>query len=57
MRKSHERKNTYKLYENGDKVLVKCEKKPDRKSTRHMILVGSVIKRYKDNSNYDIEME
>ena len=27
MKKSHERKNTYKLYENGDKVLVKCEKK------------------------------
>ena len=26
-------------------------------SARHMILIGSVLKKYKDNTNYDIEME
>ena len=57
MKKSHERKNSYKLYEKGEKVLVKYEKRRGRKSARHMILVGSLLKRYKDNNKYDIEME
>ena len=57
MKKSHERKNSYKLCEKGCKVFVKCEKRRGRKSARHMILVWSILKRYKDNTNYDIEME
>ena len=57
MKKSHERKNSYKLYEKGGKVFVKCGKRRGRKSARHLILVGSILKRYKDNTNYNIEME
>ena len=57
MKKSHERKNSYKLYEKCNKVFVKCKRRRGRKSARHMILVGSILKRYKDNTNYDIEME
>ena len=57
IKKSHKRKNSCKLYEKGDKVFVKCEKRRGRKPVRCMILVGSILKRYKDNTNYDIEME
>ena len=57
MKKGHERKNSYKLYEKGDKIFIKCEKRRGRKFARHMILVGSILERYKDNTNYDIEME
>ena len=57
IKKSHERKNSYKIYEKGDKVFAKCEKRRGRKSVRHKILVGSILKRYKDNTNYDIKME
>ena len=57
VKKSHKRKNFNKLYKKDQKVFVKCEKRRGRKSARHMILVGSFLKRYKDNTNYDIEME
>ena len=57
MKKSHERKNSYKLYEKGDKAFIKCEKRRGRKSARHMILVGSILKRYKGNTDCDSKME
>ena len=40
MKKSHEKKNSCKLYEKGDKFFVKREKRRDRKSTRNRILVA-----------------
>ena len=50
MKKSHERKNSCKLYEKCDKVFVKCEKRRGRKSARHMILVGSITSPYRVSS-------
>ena len=40
MKKSHERKKSYKLYEKGDKVFVRCEKRRGRKTARHVIRVA-----------------
>ena len=40
MKKSHEKKNSCKLYKKGDKFFVKREKRRDRKSTRNRILVA-----------------
>jgi len=58
MKRSHAKKYSYKKYEKGDRVFVKCKKQRGKgKSTRHMILVGSILKRYRNDSTYEISME
>ena len=58
MIKSYAKKHLYMLYEIGDKVYVRWKKeKGKKKSTKHTIKVGLVIKRYLDDTNYDIKTE
>ena len=56
--RSNAKKHLYKWYEIGDKVYIRCKKeKGKKKSMKHMIKVGSMIKKYRDDTNYDIRTE
>ena len=46
------------MQKNIEKVYVRCQKEKDKKkSTEHMIKVGSIIKRHWDDTNYNIRIE
>ena len=41
------RRNAYKIYKSGDKVFVRLGSKRYRSTTRHSVLTGTILKRYK----------
>ena len=48
-------KNKYKIYKCGEKVFVRVGKNRGR-STKYRVLTGQILKRYKDNSSFKIEV-
>ena len=56
--RSHAKKHSYKLYEIGDKVYVRCKKeKGKKKLTKHIIEVRLITKRCQDDTNHNIRTE
>ena len=55
---SHGKKHSYKLYEIGDKVYVRCKKeKGKKKLTKRIIEVRLITKRCQDDTNHNIRIE
>lgn len=58
MKRYNSKKHDYKIYNKKEKVFVKCKRRTGGKGkTHYFIQTGEVVKRYKDNSNYDILLE
>lgn len=59
MKNYHAKKHSYKIYKKGEKVFVRCKKQKSGKGKpiKHAIMVATILKRYKDNSNYNILLD
>ena len=44
----------YKIYKSGDKVFVHVGTKRCRSATKHSVLTGKILKRYKDNVTHKV---
>ena len=51
------RRNVYKIYKSGDKVFVNVGSKRCRSTTKHSVLTGTILKRYKDNVTYKVQLQ
>ena len=56
-RKKDTRRNVYKIYKSGVKVFVRVGSKRCRSTTKRSVLIGTILKRYKDNVTYKIQLQ
>ena len=57
MKNYHARKNVYKIYKKGNWVFVRNKKQKGKKRFNRAIVSGTVVKRYKDDANYDFRLD
>ena len=48
---------SYKIYKSGDKVFVCVGSKRCRSTTKHSVLTRTILKRYKDNVTYKVQLQ
>ena len=51
------RRNVCKIYTSGDNVFVRMRSKRCRSTTKHSVLTGTNLKRYKDNVKYKVQLQ
>ena len=51
------RRNVYKIYKSGDKGFVRRGSKRCRSTTEHSVLTGTILKRYRDNVTYKVQLQ
>ena len=57
MMKNDTLRNVYKIYKSGDKVFVPVDSKRCRSTTKHSVLTRTILKRYKDNVTYKVQLQ
>ena len=51
------RRNVYEIDKSGDKVFVRVGSKRCWSTTKHSVLTGTILKRYKDNITYKDQLK
>ena len=57
MMENDTRRDVYKIYKSGKNVFVRVGSKRCRSTTKHFVLTRTILKRYKDNVTYKVQLQ